>query len=48
MCIATADSLTVNQGHCQSLAVARVEKTQFAGLVPPLLPHLHKELQQYV
>ena len=34
MCIATADSLTGNQGHCQSLAVARVEKTQFAGWLP--------------
>ena len=33
MCTATAVSLTVNQGHCQSLAIARVEKTQFAGLV---------------
>ncbi|KAL3131359.1 hypothetical protein ABBQ38_010417 [Trebouxia sp. C0009 RCD-2024] len=40
MCIAAADSLTVNQGHCQSPAVARVEKTQFAGLVAHLLPHL--------
>lgn len=40
MCIAAAYSLTVNQGHCQSPAVARVEKTQFAGWVAHLLPHL--------
>ena len=46
MCIASAASQTVNQGHCQSLAGARVEKTQFAGLVPPLLPNLHNELKQ--
>lgn len=45
MCIASADSLTVNQGHCQSSAVARVEKTHFAGLVTPLLPH--NPLQQH-
>ena len=25
--------------HCQSLAIARVQKTQFAGLVAPLLPY---------
>ena len=47
MCTAAAVSQTVNQGHCQSLAIARVEKTQFAGLVAHLLPHLHKALQQH-
>ena len=47
MCTAIAVSLTVNQGHCQSLAIARVEKTQFAGLVAHLLPHLHKALQHH-
>ena len=47
MCIAAAVTLTEKQGHCQSLAIARVEKTQFAGLVAPLLPFLHKPLQQH-
>ena len=47
MRIAAAVGLHVKQGHCQSLAIARVKKTRSAGLVAHLLPHLHKALQQH-
>ena len=48
MCIATAVSQTEKQGHCQSSAIARVEKTQFPGLVAHWLPHLHRSLKHHV